>query len=86
MNGDVFTRELASWVLFVVVSADAPDQVLHILGPGDTCTPAGPAALSNELTGVLASVAHSLERHLPQSVIYKNQADAIKPAAHSSAP
>ena len=66
VNGDIFTREIAAGGLFVVVAADATNEIIDVFGSSDPSAPAGPAAPSDELTGVLASVAHSLERHLPQ--------------------
>jgi len=59
VDGDVLTRELAAWTLFVVVTADTTDQILDVLGPGYACTAAGPTAPSYELAGVLAEIAQS---------------------------
>ena len=66
MDGYIFSGELAAGVLLVVVAADATNEIIDVFGSSDPSAPAGPAAPSDELTGVLASIAHSLERHLPQ--------------------
>ena len=59
MNGYVFTREIAAGGLFVVVPTDAANEIIDVFGSSDPSAPAGPAAPSDELAGVLASVAQS---------------------------